>query len=283
MNPPKMTVLKIAARALRGLTASLPLKVPLTPRVRFLIAAVTLVLVWIVGPRTGFRHKTNDEQLEVGLPTTLEAFKSLAFANSQTESKDTQRLATPSDLVLDYAEAENFCFHYHLNPHNVSDPVGVETHVHHAGTQRRIHDLLLITPTTSASMLELHLASIYHYVDYFIMLEAPAVEPKETGESSRNLRSGAPAETPSLLDKIWQTQLSAYHTKIIRHSLSEHSQDFKDGLDHEMTTRNALYTRVIPLLTGCQRVEPGDVLLIADVEELARPVTMTVLRNCHIP
>lgn len=282
-NAPKMSLLKIPARALRGLTAFLPLKVALTPRVKLLIAAVTLVLVWTIGPHTGLPHRNDDAQLETISLTTLEAFKSLPFAKSHFKSEDAMRIPTPSDLVLDYAEAETFCVHYHLEPYNMSAPVGVESYNQHAATPRRIYDLLLITPTTSASMLELHLASMYPYVDYFIMLEAPAVETKEESQSTSKPLSGALRETPSLLDKIWQSQLSAYHTKIIRHSLSEHSQDFKDGLDHETTTRNALYTRVIPLLTGTQRVEPGDVLLISDVEELVRPVTMKVLRNCHIP
>ncbi|PSR97120.1 hypothetical protein BD289DRAFT_335040, partial [Coniella lustricola] len=135
---------------------------------------------------------------------------------------------------------------------------------------RRIYDLLLITPTTSSEMLELRLASMYAYVDYFILLEVPPSPASPT------------PEPPTLLDVLWN-RLRPYHSRLIRHTLSQHSHDFKTGLDYTATTRNALYTRVIPLLTGAQKVRLGDVLLISDVEELVRPVTLSVLRNCHVP
>lgn len=285
--------LKKPVRSLRALAASLPvtalprvpLKVPLTPRTRAFIAAVTLVLVWIIGPRTGFRQEADTDPLFPQTSTSIiEEWKTIPFVNAHQKDRDLARIPTASDQVLSYEDAKKICFHYHLEPHNISAPVGAESLAQHGSTQRRIYDLLLITPTTTAEMLELHLASMYPYVEYFIMLEAPSLDKKASADSSRESLSGAPGtEAPSLLDKIWKDRLSAYHARIIRHSLSQHSHDFKNGLDHEMTTRNALYTRVIPLLTGKQRVEPGDVLLISDVEELVRPVTMKVLRNCAIP
>ncbi|CAN8095434.1 unnamed protein product [Discula destructiva] len=266
-------------------------KQSLTPRVKTLIAAVTLALVWIVGPHTAFRRQTDD------VATGVESARnSVPFANSKTKGKDAARVPTTSDQLLNRDDAEKFCLHYHLEPYDPADPLGTrdlvgskdqkgsKTHVQHVSVQRRIYDLLLITHTTSANMLELHLASMYPYVEYFVMLEAPSVDQRAPAESSNPLkRSGAPDDEPSFLDKIWQTQLSPYHAKIIRHTLSQHSEDFKAGLDHESTTRNALYTRVIPLLTKEQRVEPGDVLLVSDVEELVRPVTLKVLLNCYIP
>lgn len=281
--------LKKPVRSLRALAANLlakiPLRVPLTPRTRAIIAAVTLVLVWIIGPRIGYRQSADTGPL---FPQTsksmLEDLKTIPFVHAHQKDRDLARIPTASDQFLSYSDAERFCFHYHLQPHNNSAWAEVGTPAQHGTTQRRIYDLLLITPTTTAEMLELHLASMYPYVEYFIMLEAPSVETKPSAQPSRESLTGAPrVEAPSLLDRLWKDRLSAYQARIIRHSLSQHSHDFKDGLDHEMTTRNALYTRVIPLLTGKQRVEPGDVLLISDVEELVRPVTMKVLRNCAIP
>ncbi|KAJ4423537.1 hypothetical protein N0V82_001862 [Gnomoniopsis sp. IMI 355080] len=279
--------------SLRALAASLPVKsplrVPLTPRSRALLAAVALVLVWIIGPRTGFRQNTDtgdpdDTLFPQSSVSIIEEVKTGPFVSAHQKDRDLARIPTASDQVLSYSDAEKLCFRFHLEPHNNSAPVGLGKHAQHVTTPRRIYDLLLITPTTTADMLELHLASMYPYVEYFIMLEAPSIEKKASADPSRESLSGAPRiEAPSLLDKIWKDRLSAYHARIIRHSLSQHSHDFKDGLDHEMTTRNAFYTRVIPLLTGKQRVEPGDVLLISDVEELVRPVTMKILRNCAIP
>lgn len=276
-------------RSLRALAASLPVKVPwkvpLTPRTKALVAAVTLVVFWIIGPHTGFQQTTDDELLISETSTSVvEDVRTIPLIKSRPKEKQAVRIPAASDQLLKHEDAEQFCFNYHLAPHNISAPVGSEDPAQHATTPRRIYDLLLITPATSAASIELHLASMYPYVEYFIILEAPSTNIKASPAPSRDLPSDIlKAEEPSILDKIWKKELSSYHNKIIRHSLSEHSMDFKDGLDHETTTRNAFNTRVIPLLTGKQRVEPGDVLLISDAEELVRPITMKVLRNCDIP
>lgn len=281
--------LKKPVRGLRALTANLPVKVPwkvpLTPRSKAIVAAVTLVLVWVIGPHTGFQQTTDDELLISESSTSVvEDVRTIPLVKSRPKEKEAIRIPAASDQLLNYEDAEKFCSHHHLEPHNISAPVGSEDPAQHATTPRRIYDLLLITPVTSAASIELHLASMYPYVEYFIMLEAPIMNSKASPAPSRDsLEDTLPTEEPSLVDKIWKKELSAYHNKIIRHSLSEHSMDFKEGLDHGSTTRNAFHTRVIPLLTGKQRVEPGDVLLVSDAEELVRPITMKVLRNCNIP
>lgn len=251
-----------------------------------MIAAVTLVLVWIIGPHTRFQKTATDEEFRISDSSTpaIEDAATIPFVKPRPKEKEAIRIPPPLDQLLNWADAEKFCLKYHLTPHNISAPVGNEDPAQHDTTPRRIYDLLLIDPATSAASIELHLASMYPYVEYFIILEAPSTNNKASPAPSRDSFSDkTPTDEPSLLDKIWKKELSAYHNKIIRHSLSEHSMDFKDGLDHESTTRNAFYTRVIPLLTGKQRVEPGDVLLISDAEELVRPITMKVLRNCQIP
>lgn len=48
--------------------------------------------------------------------------------------------------------------------------------------------------------------------------------------------------------------------------------------DHQ---RNAMFTQVIPRLTGPKRAEVGDVLVVSDVDEIPRPVSLTVLRECR--
>ncbi|KAF3760132.1 family 17 glycosyltransferase, partial [Cryphonectria parasitica EP155] len=149
--------------------------------------------------------------------------------------------------------------------------------------QRRIYDLLVVTSETSADLLEFRLASMYQHIDYFIILETPSPAKAEDSGSSDPSAPPPSIDPPTLLDRIWTSRLSSYHAKIIRHTLSQHAYDFKHGLDHAATTRNAIFTRVIPLLTGAQKVQLGDVLLISDVEEVLRPVTTRVLRNCDIP
>lgn len=270
------------------MAASIPLlKVPIThnPKVKTFIAAFTLVLFWIIGPHT-FNNQAHGRVAPH--EPALEASGGLMrnpFSHSRpTKEKDESRV--PSDLFLSFADAEKFCFHHHLEPYNASAEAESHNGIPHDAPKRRIYDLLLVTPTTSPDLLELRLASLYQYVDYFMMLEVPpepTTDSPAAGAEPTSPSSPETPEDPTLLDKIWSSRLTTYRSKIIRHTLSQHSHDFKTGLDHSATTRNALVTRVIPLLTGAQKVQLGDVLLVSDAEELVRPVTMKVLRNCHIP
>lgn len=265
-----------------------PLNVPLTKGQ--IIAAVTLVLIWLTVPNLSFRRRAVGDQLFHTEPVTEGATK-LPLAKIHSSEIEEGDLGTSSDQTLTLAQAEKLCFHYHLEPYNASAAIKGQPQAQISPPpQRRIYDLLLITATTSADMLELRLASMYQHVDYIVMLEAPSIPTTKDADADADASpddtlplSGAPVEEPSVLDKIWTSHLSAYQSKIIRHSLSQHSHDFKSGLDHAANTRNALYTRVIPLLTGAQKVQLGDVLLVSDVEELVRPITMRVLRHCHIP
>lgn len=326
---------------MRALAARLPFKLPLPTSPKLPIALFVLALFWTLGPRTldaprgaGGDHDHDLDQ--AGVPTvatTLERLARLPFLKpagpaaaklSPQERQEKETLATPPDLVLGPDDADRFCAHYHLQRHNASAwvPETRRPTTPRGPYHRRIYDLLLLTPTTSADMLQLRLASLYPYVDYFVLLEAPPApatagspaapppgqggppvrrravgDDEEEEEEEGGLGDGAPPPLfspdgeqqqqqdapPSLLDRIWDTQLRAYHPKLIRHSLSQHSHDFKTGLDWTATTRNALYTRVIPLLNGQRAVRPGDVLLVADAEELVRPVAMKTLRNCDIP
>lgn len=51
--------------------------------------------------------------------------------------------------------------------------------------------------------------------------------------------------------------------------------------DLEDYQRNAMFTQVIPRLTGPKRAEVGDILVVSDVDEIVRPVSLTVLRECR--
>lgn len=288
-----MSLKRSASNSLRALTAASPLKLPMTPKTKALIAAITLVLVWVIGPRMSLQQNHVAEDDLVPIDSTVEDLSPLPFLKSFSPLKDKDdkpELSTPFDQVLSPEEAKNFCFRYHLEPHNASAALVTPTkHVERAAVpQRKVYDMLIVDSTTSADMLQLRLATMYQYVDYVIMLEAPSIAAasKKNPSTTGSLPPPEPLaedDEPSVLDKIWTSHLSAYQSKIIRHSLSQHSHDFKTGLDHAATTRNALYTRVIPLLTGKQKVQLGDVLIISDVEEIIRPVAMKVLRNCDVP
>lgn len=293
---------------MRALAARLPFKVPFSANPKLPIALLILVIFWTIGPNT---VDVSHGDLAVPRVSTLEKLTRLPLLKprpatklSAKEEQEKANLATPPGLVLAPDEADAFCSHYHLERHNASAWMETRRASSRGPNQRRVYDLLLVAPTTSADMLELRLASLYPYVDYFVLLEAPPPPPTAgsaavphpgkgvppIGRRDLEEGSGVPSspdssqqDVPSLLDRIWDSQLRAFQPKLIRHTLSQHSHDFKPGLDWTANTRNALYTRVIPLLNGQRKVQPGDILLVSDAEELVRPVAMKMLRNCNIP
>lgn len=265
------------------------LKIPSTQNGRVTAAAAALILCWIVGINLPYR--THDEYLNPRPPPAK-------FGPSQPLHPGKSHGSGSSDLAAQPDGIEQFCSHFHLEPHNstiIQDDGQIIQ-----GPPRKIYDLLLIDPETSFDALELHMAQLAPYVDFFVLLEAPLIKPpppdrppepqwwerdlsKVTGPSSVPPSGDSDMDTQPILDGIWDTILAPYHRKIIRRNLSQSSSDFAPGKDHPAAARNAVYSQVVPLLTGSQKAAPGDVLLVSEVEELVRPDTMEVLRKCHIP
>lgn len=132
-------------------------------------------------------------------------------------------------------------------------------------SKRKVFDLL--TVDTELDWLEIRLNSTYDFVDYFIIVEGRKTI---TGKAK-----------PLLLKANWD-RFSAYHNKMIYHEL-EHTAETKRHKDLESLHRNAPFTQVFPRLTGDQSPTQGDVLLVADVDELVRPEALLVLRACETP
>lgn len=265
------------------------LKIPSTHNGRVVAAAAALVLCWTIG--LNLPHRADDEHLN---PRPASA----KFAPSYPSHPGQNHGPASSGVAPQPDETEDFCSHFHLEPHN-STTVQEDGQITQ-GPPRKIYDLLLIDPETSLDALELHLAQMAPFVDFFVLLESPSIKPppperppepqwwerdlsKITDPSSLPPSDDSDADAQPILDGIWDTLLSSYHKKIIRRSLSQSSSDFAAGKDHPAAARNAVYSQVVPLLTGSQKAALGDVLLVSDVEELVRPDTMEVLRNCHIP
>lgn len=268
-------------------------KIPTSHSSRILAAAAVLILFWVIGlnlPRlAGDNH----------LPPTSSTIK-LDAPSSPTPEQN--HASTLSDLVLGRVESDAFCSRFHLKTYDTkgAKPDGKPL----TRPPRKIFDLLLITTDSSTDTLELHLAQMSPFVDYFVLLESPSIDelkPKpeptpeqdwwerDVGHTEPAPPSTAPvlpptdADAPSFLDGIWEYRLYPYHGKIIRRTLSQFSSEFAPGQDHVAAAKNAVYTQVVPFLTGPQKAELGDVLIVSDVEEILRPVTLQVLRNCAIP
>ncbi|ROW09075.1 hypothetical protein VMCG_02886 [Cytospora schulzeri] len=269
-------------------------KIPKPQNCKALAAATALVLCWITG--LNLPSRADDALLSPAL------FPSNPDPPSSLVPEQNYASVSSTDLILGPAGLEALCSHFHLEVYNTTTPMKDGQPLHRP--PRKIYDLLLITPETSVDVLELHLAQTSPFVDYFILLESPSIanfipkpetppEPEWWERDESHIQAAPPggslsspastAEELSFLERIWESRLYPYHDKIIRRTLSQFSSDFAPGKDHEAAARNAVYTQVVPFLTGMQKAEIGDVLILSDVEELMRPVTLQVLRNCDIP
>lgn len=136
-------------------------------------------------------------------------------------------------------------------------------------SKRKVYDLFGLN--TELDWMETRLNATYDFVDYFVITEG------------RMTLTGL--EKPLALRDNWE-RFSAYHDKIIYHEL-EYPKDFnfnpRQPHDFEDLQRNALFTQVFPRLADEQSPTQGDVLIVADVDELIRPEALLILRACEIP
>lgn len=269
-------------------------KIPKSQNIKALAAAATLVLFWVVG--LNLPGRADDANLS---PAALPSKPDLTSA---LHPEQYYASVSAADLFLGPDDSEALCSRFHLEAYDPTKPKEGGQPQHRP--PRKIYDLLLITPETSIDVLELHLAQTSPFVDYFVLLESPSIadfipkpetppEPEwwerdeshvQAAPSGASLSSTATApDEVSFLSKVWESHLYPYHDKIIRRTLSRFSSDFAPGKDHEAAARNAVYTQVVPFLTGMQKAEIGDVLIVSDLEELLRPATLQVLRNCDVP
>ncbi|PGH10569.1 hypothetical protein AJ79_05391 [Helicocarpus griseus UAMH5409] len=148
-------------------------------------------------------------------------------------------------------------------------------------TPRKIYDIFLLS--TELDWLEIRLNELNDHVDYFIIVEAATTftnRPKPT----------------LLTDPVHWNKFARFHHKIIHHLVDNEGEVSYSALDHEGWQRNAGFTQVFPTLgqpgahhATSAAAQPaaapqlGDVLLVADIDEIPRPATLTLLRTCDFP
>jgi beta-1,4-mannosyl-glycoprotein beta-1,4-N-acetylglucosaminyltransferase len=138
------------------------------------------------------------------------------------------------------------------------------------GSGRRVYDLIMVN--TELDWLEIRFNTTYDFVDYFVVVESP--------KTFTNL------DKP-LIIKENMDKFSAYRDKIIYHELvipdGFHSERENPAWAWEDLQRNAMYDQVLPYLEGARAPADGDVIIVADVDELVRPETLALLRTCDYP
>jgi beta-1,4-mannosyl-glycoprotein beta-1,4-N-acetylglucosaminyltransferase len=132
--------------------------------------------------------------------------------------------------------------------------------------ERKVYDLTLMS--NELDWLEIRLHTLSAYVDYFVIIESPTTF------------TGKPK--PLHLKDNWE-RFAAFHDKIIYHEV----QDIVNSQrvwDHEDFLRDALLKAVFPTLVGTSaEAHYGDILVVNDMDEIARPETMVLLRSCQFP
>ncbi|KYK58072.1 glycosyltransferase family 17 [Drechmeria coniospora] len=133
--------------------------------------------------------------------------------------------------------------------------------------ERKIYDLFMVN--SELDFLEIRLATLYEHVDYFVIVESPRTFQGRV----RNL----------VIRDNWQ-RFARWHDKIIYHLLEfpAHFAPVRTW-DYEDLQRDATFAQVLPRLEGRQAPVTGDVLVVADVDEIPRPETLLLLRTCAFP
>ncbi|KAK6064925.1 glycosyltransferase family 17 protein [Seiridium cupressi] len=138
------------------------------------------------------------------------------------------------------------------------------------GSGRRVYDLLMVN--TELDWLEIRLNTTYDYVDYFVIVESPKTFTNHD----------KPLVIKDNLDKF-----ANYRDKIIYHELEIppgfHSDRANPAWAWEDLQRNAMYDQVLPQLTDARAPRTGDVIIVADVDEIIRPETIVLLKACSFP
>jgi beta-1,4-mannosyl-glycoprotein beta-1,4-N-acetylglucosaminyltransferase len=132
--------------------------------------------------------------------------------------------------------------------------------------RRKIYDLFIIN--TELDWLEIRLNELKDQVDYFVILE------------SGSTFTGLPK--PLYLKDHW-AQFSTFHPQIIYQVLNDTGFSSNVAWDHEAFQRNAMFDQVFPSLSGDQKPILDDVILVSDIDEIPRPETLQLLRNCKYP
>ena len=133
---------------------------------------------------------------------------------------------------------------------------------------RKVYDLFLISD--ELDWLEIRLNTLSPHVDYFVIVESNMTF---TGEPK-----------PLHLKENW-SRFSAFHGQIIHHTI----EDPTAGLEtsswslEEVFGNALLYSTFPPLMFTEKEAKEGDVLVVGNVDEIPKPATLFVLRNCHVP
>ncbi|KAL2375009.1 glycosyl transferase family 17 protein, variant [Blastomyces gilchristii SLH14081] len=162
--------------------------------------------------------------------------------------------SAPNNGFLSTAKAQTLCSTYDLS-------IFPERAQH-----RKIYDLMLVS--TELDWLEVRMNELKHHVDYFVIVESAHTF----------------TQKPKPLHfKENFTRFAPFQSQILYHNLDISSLGSNSTWEREAFLRNGLFDSVFPSLVGDAEPLLNDVILVSDVDEIPRPSTLNVLRNCAFP
>ncbi|CZR53916.1 related to beta-1,4-mannosyl-glycoprotein 4-beta-N-acetylglucosaminyltransferase [Phialocephala subalpina] len=130
--------------------------------------------------------------------------------------------------------------------------------------RRKVYSLFMIND--ELDMLEVHLSTLYGYVDYFVIVESPV--------TFTNLQK------PLILKDNW-ARIEKWSDKVIHHVLENPPIGAPRPWDYEDFQRNAMFLQTFPKMVGEKEPKKGDVIIVTDVDEIMRPAAVMLLRECE--
>lgn len=115
--------------------------------------------------------------------------------------------------------------------------------------------------------LEIRLHTLAPYVDYFVILESAVTFTKQ--------------EKKLVLKENWD-RFKEWHGMIIYKEVTGMPVDARRTWDLEDFQRNAMVLQGLGSVEGTEKAaKKGDVLIVSDVDEIPRPVSVVLLRECR--
>lgn len=135
---------------------------------------------------------------------------------------------------------------------------------------RKVYDLFLFN--TEFDWLEVRINELFPYVDHFILLES--------------LQTFSGNTKPQYYKENLECLLDLAPEKMVYHGLDMSDRSYgwwKPAWGREEYARNAMFTQVFPSLLPPAKPNHKDVILVSDIDEIPRPETIAVLKNCDFP
>ncbi|TEY37141.1 hypothetical protein BOTCAL_0531g00040 [Botryotinia calthae] len=171
-----------------------------------------------------------------------------------------------SNNFLPASSADQLCASHSLTPYP------------HRSQKRKIYDLFMVN--SELDWLEIRLNEMNTEVDYFVILEAPTTF---TGLAKNMTFQENRAKFSAFEDKIIYHVLTDAPPPVANTTLPGSKEYEANAWIQEKFQRDAMFTQVFPKLEHEQKPIEGDVILVSDIDEVIRPATLQVLRNCNFP